>query len=111
MADQRIEALARFCMFLAETETSFATARFPGLRFSTYIESWSDKNPDSTLKLPKSLVAQPFIKAATRSYEGETCIWGVDTMELLAWMVNGDYITQEESELVLAEITLEMMGG
>lgn len=109
MADQRIEALARFCMFLAETETSF-TEDHPGLYLDTYIARWCEDDQDGTLKLPKSLVAQPFIKAATRSYEGEMCIWGVDTMELLAWLVNGGHITKEESELALAEITLRLMG-
>ncbi len=101
-----LNEVCTLCRFLAETEESY-TESAPGLATNVYRDSWTVSGYDG-IAFPPELLEQPF--AAPKKFGSVECIFGVDQLVLLDWLVAHGTISPEMKELALAKLTLHLMG-
>ncbi len=104
--NQALNEVCTLCRFLAETEESY-TESTPGLATSAYRDSWTVCGDDG-IAFPLELLDQPF--ATPKRFGNAECIFGVDQLVLLDWLVAHGTISPEMKELALAKLTLHLMG-
>lgn len=105
--NKALHELCTLCRILAETEESH-TEDFPGLKVQGYLDTWTVCD-NGEIAFPKELVEQPFAHQAV--YNGSLCIFMVDTITLLDWLVSFGTIRPAMKELALVKLTLDLMDG